>query len=338
MQPGYSDDEQLVGALAARDPQAADQLFSRYRNQIYAYCSCVCVNPDLAEEAARSTLLLAVARAAQLKNSAQLTAWIDAIARSECQRIYKTQRKKIPTPALDTSDLPQGDLGPHSVELTDNAAAALKTSQREILDLALRQQLPIADIALVLRTTTPKAQAHLDQAKLQLHKTRDALLLFKTRKSLNCQGLSTAIGRDDAFNPLTKGRIERHAKTCRQCQSAAKTANLDPITTLSPIPMAPSPAPPMVSGPPAGSEAQVETEPDATSEYKDHGPEYQNHNPEHKAQMASRPEQASRYLSIPATPRDPLPIPDQAAQLNKKRRPFDSHGWPRRPSKIPFLQ
>ena len=90
--------------------------------------------------------------------------------------------------------------------LVDEAFAGLNSSDRDVLDLALRQRLDNNSIAAVLRVSDNTAAAKLSHAKSQLEAAVGALLLFRTLPR-GCEQLDAQIGPDQQFTALSRKRF-----------------------------------------------------------------------------------------------------------------------------------
>lgn len=325
--PEQGSDPELAAAMSAGDQQAFAAIYERYSDRIYSYCASVCGNPELAADAMQDAFLLAFARVDQLRDRSKLRPWLYAIARNECLRQLRAHKRdgdleKVGevadvTVSLDT-DLNAAD----ARTLIDDAFAGMNSSDREVLDLALRQDLDNASIAAVLGVSDNNAAAKVSRAKSQLEKAVGALLLFRAG-SAACEQLTSEIGADQAFTPLARKRIIRHAESCANCTSSKKRS----IAAIALVGLPVLVAPPGIreallnSVAPAGgattasgaSEAGPETSPGAES----------------GATPSPSADGGPIYISESAGGVPPLSLAQKAAQIDKARPAFDGQGWPR---------
>lgn len=226
--PPQAADAALAADLAAGDQQALAELYDRYSDRIYSYCVSVCGNPEAAADAMQDSFLLAYARISQLRDPSKLRPWLYAIARNECLRQLRANKRTVDLELAGevadmnaTSDTTLNAADARS--LIDDAFAGMNSGDRDVLDLALRQDLDNSSIAAVLAVSDNNAAAKVSRAKSQLEKAVGALLLFRSRAS-GCAVLDREIGPDTAFTPLARKRISRHAENCTQCsKSRAKS-------------------------------------------------------------------------------------------------------------------
>lgn len=380
------DGDQLVAALANGDQSAMASLYETYSDRIYSYCVSVCKNPELAADATQDTFLLAFARVNQLRDTSKLRPWLYAIARNECLRQIRSNKREAdldsaPEVADMNATLDTGLNAEDARGLIDAAFEGMNQADREALDLALRQDLDNASIAQVLGVSDNNAAAKVSRAKAQLEVAVGALLLFRTRKS-GCPELKSAVGRDDAFNPLTRKRIARHAQTCPTCttskskavaaiamaglpllaapaalkgmlfnsavpgtstEMASGLADANPTGTYpvegvqsSTVTNPGSQANPTDSQPNSISDAdlpqsQQDTVPETHQGPSETGETQAQFSPDpNKTEVSYNTNKPPQYIANQAPKLPPLDLASQAAQLDKKRPPFDSQGWPRK--------
>ena len=371
--PSQAADAALAADLAAGDQQALAELYDRYSDRIYSYCVSVCGNPEAAADAMQDSFLLAYARIGQLRDPSKLRPWLYAIARNECLRQLRANKRTVDLELAGevadmnaTSDTTLNAADARS--LIDDAFAGMNSGDRDVLDLALRQDLDNSSIAAVLAVSDNNAAAKVSRAKSQLEKAVGALLLFRSRAS-GCAVLDREIGPDTAFTPLARKRISRHAENCTQCsKSRAKSIAAIALAGL-PLLAAPSwlretllnSATPPVGG--ATTAADVEPTPQASqtpdgqsgSPNGDDGSSADSGSPQvdpqggesespadaepagsvsqaapESQQVATEPGDANQpvYIASSQGKVPPLSFQDKAAQLSKVRPAFDRKGWP----------
>lgn len=317
-----SSDVELAAGLATGSAPAFADLYDRYCDRIYSYCHSLCRNPDLAAAAMADTFLLAFGRIAQLRDPSKLHLWQYAIARNESLRQMRANKgavdlERIAVAAQVDADADAPLSAADARVLVDEAFAGLNSSDRDVLDLALRQRLDNNSIAAVLRVSDNTAAAKLSHAKSELEAAVGALLLFRTLPR-GCEQLDAQIGPDQQFTALSRKRISRHALTCPECsKSRAKSVAAIELVGL-PVIVAPSwiretllnSATPAVGGP---AIEVVRTLPDKST-------------PQPFTTTSSGTEPiyiAENDAGIP-----PLSVTERAAKLDRKDPPFGKDGWP----------
>ncbi|MFA7267322.1 MAG: sigma-70 family RNA polymerase sigma factor, partial [Candidatus Nanopelagicales bacterium] len=371
--PSGGDDTDLAARIAAGDQEAFAALYDRYSDRIYSYCVSVCRNPEHAADAMQDTFLLAFARIGQLRDQSKLRPWLYAIARNECLRQIRATKRTVDLElAGEVADMnATSDTALNAADaraLIDDAFEGMNSTDREVLDLALRQDLDNSSIAAVLGVSDNNAAAKVSRAKSQLEKSVGALLLFRSRAS-GCERLDREIGTDTAYTPLARKRISRHAEDCAQCsKSRSKSVAAIALVGL-PVLMAPSwlrdsllnsvvpqtgagttashggptpdvahgsesaiqPASPIADGDDSSETSHVE--PDASQDAVSTEPGGHNdgselHAPQDQVAASTTSSDGPIFVAMSNSEVPPLPLKDKAAQLAKVRPPFDKHGWP----------
>lgn len=321
-------DTDLAVALRSADQQAFAALFDHYGDRIFNYCVSMCGDQALAADATGDTFLLAFARIRELREPDKFRPWVYAIARSECLRQVRENKRSVQREsAAQVSDF--NALAPADSESTtarmliDDAVAGMTRSDREVIDLALRQDLDTVSIAAVLRTSDSSAQTKVRRAKSQLEQTAGALLLFRDRAS-GCRRLDTEIGPDSAFTPLARSRISKHVGDCSQCAesrsesiAAIELVGLSMLGTPDDLRMT------FMNPVVMRSDTNVVTADDRNTRPAD--PEFRTADEGPVAQSDDGP----IYISQAPSSLAPLTLKDRAAQLNKSRPGFGRDGWPR---------
>src|SRR5487761_580289 len=105
------DDPELAAAIVAGDSDGLSEALDRYAASLFAYSRAVLPAADFGEEAAaevvRDTFVIARAKLDDLADPGQLGPWLDAMARSECQRrLIAAGRTAAPRPAAPATGHP----------------------------------------------------------------------------------------------------------------------------------------------------------------------------------------------------------------------------------------
>lgn len=329
--------EALVRALQQGDRDAFATLYEQYADRIYSYCVSICRNPDWAADAMQDAFLLAFSRISQLRDPSKLRPWLYAVARNECLRQLRVHRREadlaVAGETVDVNATPDGELDAADARsLIDAAFVAMNTSDRDVLDLALRQDLDNASIASVLKVSENNASAKVSRAKSQLETAVRALLLFRSRGS-NCPKLKESLGNESDFNVLSRKRISRHAQECDQCSSTR-------IRALAAIAMA---GLPILAAPSWIKELLVESpvvDPGHLTASDSMNLELPSNLVSDGASSGNVPsgDSPSDYVAnettyVTAGDTPPMSVADRAALVDKNRPAYDKDGWPQSPTK-----
>jgi DNA-directed RNA polymerase specialized sigma24 family protein len=108
-------DQEVVAAIVAGDPEGIAEAYDRYAAPLYAYCSFMLPGPGEAAAAVQDTFLIATVRLEGLRDRGKLRSWLLAVARTECLRRRSAAGVRSPLPKLPRSA--SGDDAPPAVEL-----------------------------------------------------------------------------------------------------------------------------------------------------------------------------------------------------------------------------
>ncbi|ROO58565.1 RNA polymerase sigma factor (sigma-70 family) [Micromonospora sp. Llam0] len=216
------DDRTIVAALVAGDPRGLDRAYRVYADRLYTYCRFLLRDADGAADAVHDTFVLAGQRAAQLRDPERLRPWLYAIARNECLRVIRGQRRQLPLD--DVGELPATPVDPVTGlgaeqlrELVRSAAAGLNPGDRQVIELAIRHDLSAADVGAVLGVSDSHAHARLSRARTQLERAIGALLVARTGAD-DCPTLGELLrGWDGTLTVLLRKRVSRHIESCPTC-------------------------------------------------------------------------------------------------------------------------
>jgi DNA-directed RNA polymerase specialized sigma24 family protein len=108
-------DQEVVAAIVAGDPEGIAEVYDRYAAPLYAYCSFMLPGPGDAAAAVRDTFLIATVRLEGLRDPGKLRSWLLAVARNECLRRrsaagVRSPLPKLPRPASGDDALPTVEL------------------------------------------------------------------------------------------------------------------------------------------------------------------------------------------------------------------------------------
>lgn len=227
-------DHLLVEALREHDTDAPAALYDAHADRLYAYCWFQLRCRDAAHVALRDTFIVAEAHIGKLRNPDRFGPWLYAIARLECARRLppKDQPPDVPVASHDQEDVDQRIMAWQAV-------LALRPISREILELRVRHQLSVPDLAAVFDVPLKEAQTALEHAQGELEDALRAEILAHQGPYGCAERARLLRERRGEFNHDLNGRLTRHAEDCSVCGafcprtvSAAKVFGLLPDADL----------------------------------------------------------------------------------------------------------
>ena len=210
--------------MASGDPRGLEGAYRRYADRLYAYCRGLLRDGDAASDIVHDTFLIASRRAGDIREPDRLQAWLYTVARRECLRVLRAQRRTTPLaefdePAIDPTDPGRAVQAAQVRELVATAATGLSDGDREIIELAVRHDMSAADVAAVLGVGANHAHARISRARTQLLRSLGALLMARSDPA-HCDELADLVrGWNGQFTPLLRKRVSRHIERCPRCTS-----------------------------------------------------------------------------------------------------------------------
>jgi RNA polymerase sigma factor (sigma-70 family) len=238
-------DSEIVAAIVAGDPDGLAEAYDRYASPLYSYCRSLLHEPADAADAVQDTFVIAASRLAGLHDRNRLRPWLYAVARNECHRRLRARGSAVATPldampdVTDTSADVSGE--PEREELRAllrSAVRGLNAGDQELIELQLRQELDVAEIAAVLGVSRNHTHALLSRARDQLEISLGALLVARSGRE-DCAALNTMLEDwDGQLTVLMRKRINRHIERCPVC-TERKRRELAPalLLGLAPLPI-----------------------------------------------------------------------------------------------------
>lgn len=214
----------LVAALRHDRTSGFEALYREYAQRLYAYAATVMKDSTIAADATHDALIQAVTRIDQLRDPERLEPWLFAITRNECFKLLRTRSRVVDDQeAVDMqSCLDDADAALAAAEsqtLVREALGTLSAADRDVLALALRNDLDTAQVADAMGISTNQVRARLSRARTALTSAVTALLLARDTSS-TCSGLAEALaGYDGRLSPLLRKRVSRHARSCSDCEA-----------------------------------------------------------------------------------------------------------------------
>ncbi len=231
-------DEELVATAVRGDPAGFAAIYDRYADRIHDYARSVLRNDADAADVTQDTFLAASQRLGQLRDPSKLRPWLYAIARSFAFRIIKSrQRVEVSDDVDEVVEMtgPEGAIDAR--ELVWAATAGLEASDRDILDLHLRQGLDGQDLAEALGVTPNAANVALHRVRERMEQSVGAVLLARTSAG-ECGELDRLVA--DGLSPLVRKRVARHVASCEICSERQSTMT-SPTALFAATPLALAP-------------------------------------------------------------------------------------------------
>ncbi|HEY3652795.1 MAG TPA: sigma-70 family RNA polymerase sigma factor [Streptosporangiaceae bacterium] len=252
-------DREVVAAIVAGDPAGLAEAYDRYATPLYSFCRTMLREPADAADAVQDTFVIAAPRMAGLRDPERLRSWLYAVARNECHRRLRAgsqhasieEAPDVTDEAADVAaDVERADLR----ALVRDALGGVGPTEREVLELQLRQGLSGGEVASVLGISRNHAHALLSRARDQLGTSLGALVVARTGRQ-DCPELDAMLRDwDGALTVLMRKRINRHVERCDVCSGRRRQA-VSPAMLLGIAPIAALPL--MAGGLPAGFRDQV---------------------------------------------------------------------------------
>jgi RNA polymerase sigma factor (sigma-70 family) len=252
-------DSEVVEAIVAGDPDGLAEAYDRYAAPLYTYCRSLLREPADAADAVQDTFVIAASKLVGLRDQSRLRPWLYAVARNECHGRLR-ENARAATSALDllpdmsdeSADVTGGTERAELRALLRSAVRGLNAGEQDLIELQLRQELDVAEIAAVLGVSRNHAHALLSRARDQLEISLGALLVARSGRA-DCAALGALLEDwDGQLNVLMRKRINRHIERCPAC-SERKRRELAPALLLGLAPLAALP----VAAVPHGLRAEV---------------------------------------------------------------------------------
>jgi RNA polymerase sigma factor (sigma-70 family) len=238
-------DSEVVAAIVAGDPEGLSEAYDRYAAPLYTYCRSLLREPADAADAVQDTFVIAASKLAGLRDQSRLRPWLYAVARNECHRRLRESASAatsalelVPEVSDESADVTSGAEHAELRALLRSAVRGLNESEQDLIQLQLRQELDVAEIAEVLGVSRNHAHALLSRARDQLEISLGALLVARAGRD-DCAALSALLEDwDGQLTPLMRKRINRHIERCPAC-TERKRRELAPalLLGLAPVPI-----------------------------------------------------------------------------------------------------
>jgi RNA polymerase sigma factor (sigma-70 family) len=239
-------DSEVAAAIVAGDPDGLAEAYDRYAAPLYTYCRSLLREPADAADAVQDTFVIAASKLAGLRDQSRLRPWLYAVARNECHRRLRDKASaatsaldQVPEMSDESADVAEGAERAELRALLRSAVRGLGAGEQDLIQLQLRQELDVAEIAAVLGVSRNHAHALLSRARAQLEVCMGALLVARSGRG-DCEALGALLEDwDGQLNVLMRKRINRHIERCPAC-TERKRRELAPalLLGLAPLPIA----------------------------------------------------------------------------------------------------
>ncbi|WP_149184401.1 BACON domain-containing protein [Streptomyces sp. TRM49041] len=237
--------------LAQRPPAR----YEPYLDGLFTYCLSVLCDHDTATAVLGDVLAVSERQYGRgPTDTARRKAWLYALARWACLRELGEQRRRRqgahggrPPVSEEASRLTEETAEQRRRELALLAwpeAAGTTPEQREALELAVRHQLAVPEVAAVLGMAPQAARELLSAAACEVERTRAALAVVETG---TCSAVARLTGDHQVLlSAALRRELVRHVDDCPLCRRAAERAEAAgpwPGSTVTPatLPLVPAP-------------------------------------------------------------------------------------------------
>lgn len=173
-QPTRDEDRQIISRIAAGDRQALAELYTRYRQVMFAFLLHLTTDRGLAEEILQDTLVAVWQCARSFEGRSSLQTWLLGIARRQAHNALRRQEPPL-ADVTELENLPTREGLPEDAALAladrDALAAAIRQltpMHREILALIFGQGLAYPEAATILAIPVGTVKSRLNHARRAL--------------------------------------------------------------------------------------------------------------------------------------------------------------------------
>ncbi|HEX6473273.1 MAG TPA: sigma-70 family RNA polymerase sigma factor [Streptosporangiaceae bacterium] len=217
----------MAQALHAREGDAVLRVYDGYADRLYDYCHALLRDQRAAAGALHDALVVAHERIEGLTDPELFRGWLYAIVRNEClRRLYDPARPaerqeapEIEDPYIDFDERARRE---EARQLVHSALSGLNGRQREAVDLALRHELEVHELAGVLGLPPEQAGELVGQARATLDDALAAAIIARSGRG-ECPSVAALV--DTWEWPLTPAvcrKLIRHIETCPVCGERRK--------------------------------------------------------------------------------------------------------------------
>lgn len=219
---GRVDDHRLAESLRAGEPEALAHIFDAYGARLFDYCHALLRDREAAAAALNDALIAAQAHIPKLRDGARFRGWLYAVARNECLRKlrgpgFERDRQEAPEAVDLMLDAEARAMLQETRQLVHNALSGLNAQEREAVDLFLRHDLDVEDLAGALALTSEQAEDLVEGARIELDNALAAAIVARTGRG-ECPTVASLVDSwDGPISPLIRKKLVRHIDTCATC-------------------------------------------------------------------------------------------------------------------------
>jgi RNA polymerase sigma factor (sigma-70 family) len=244
-----AEDARLVTASRAGDPAAFPALFAAWFDRCAELAWRILHDRDAAADVAQESFLAAWQGLDRLRDPAAFGGWVLRTTRNRALDRLERDRRTVPVgddalaAAVDgppgTDETAAAVTRGEDADLVRAATAALGERDASVLDLHLRHELAVPDIAEALGVTANNAHQILFRLRRRLGGAIRAWVLWRDGEPA-CDALAGALAAAGVarFGPDTVRVIERHLPGCADCDSR-QNLRLAPEALFAAVPFAP---------------------------------------------------------------------------------------------------
>jgi RNA polymerase sigma-70 factor, ECF subfamily len=164
-------DEQLMLEFQKGSAKAFEELFSRYRNQIYGFFRRRLHHAARAEEVAQETFVIIIRGTEQYEARAKFRTYLYSVA---IKQLWSERRKEMREAKAAAEPFEEShEPNPDAALWIKDALSRMDPDQREVLMLREYEQLPYEDIAEVLAVPINTVRSRLSRARAELRTLLD---------------------------------------------------------------------------------------------------------------------------------------------------------------------
>jgi RNA polymerase sigma factor (sigma-70 family) len=198
------------------------EAYDKYADPLYKYCTASLGEPAEAADAVQDTFVIAAIRLADLREPDRLRAWLYGVARNECRRIAGPGRAVFASAQeqyviAGAARVPEDTDHARLRSLLDDATTGLTPAEREVIELEMRQGLPLAEVASVVGVPRTRANALASRCREHLEASLTAVVVARAGRR-DCRLLSAMLdGWDGQLTVPLRERLHRHIGRCTVC-------------------------------------------------------------------------------------------------------------------------
>lgn len=237
-------DEELARLVAGGDDAAFADLYGRYFVRVYDFALRLARDRDTAALVVQSSFLGAYGAMRAGQPQAPFMLQIFANAHHDVRERLRRRRGPVlegdeafavGEPALLSNAALATEL-PDLAHMAWQAAREMKPDEYELLDLNIRQQLNVQEMAAVLRARPETVEAGLARQRDALEESFSSLLVL-SRGRRECLDLDFLVG-DETWSTSLRRRVARHIGECDACRATRRRypPATDVLATLAPVP------------------------------------------------------------------------------------------------------